>query len=1206
MRKALLVLFCSISIVASATDYYVSSSGNDSSDGRSSTTPWQSITKVNSALPGLNPGDRILFRRGDTFYGKVRITRSGISGNPITLGAYGTGSEPVITGFTTINGWNNYGNGIYSFSLSCESQPNMVTVNGSVTPIGRWPNSGYLSVDSYGSNTSIYDSELPGSPDWTGAEVVIRKNLYIWDRNKITDHSGSSIYYTSGSDYAPENGNGYFIQNSTRALDKLGEWSFSDGNFYMYFGSASPSNYTVKVSSADVIIALDNANYITIENLSIEGANVNAVQIRNSDYVTVQNCRINYTGDIAIYGPWHLTSPYCTIANNYISNSNNNAIYFSGDHTYATISGNNIMNTGTIIGMGGNGDATYIGMNIFGANSTIRNNKIENSGYAAINFAGNYSSVSNNFINGFNLVKNDGGGIYTFVGYGTPYKGLKIVQNIVLNGIGYADALPDGAGQSICGIYLDDQSEDVTVTGNTVANCNSGGLYLHNSHEITVRDNTLFNNGSGRIDYGSQLLIVHDGISPDDPIRNISMSGNILFSKTATQLTMAFSTRDNDIPQFGSADNNYFARPLNDNQTIRTWSGGWYGSAVNRSLSSWQSFTGQDQHSGISPISLSDESRIRFEYNPTESNQVVSLDGSYIDVKGAKYSGSLTLAPYTSVVLMVDPNPSAPPATPAFVSASVENSAPTVIEMNYNLSLANIIPATSAFSVQVNSAARNVTSVTISGTRVRLTLASPVASGNTVKVSYTPPSSNPIQTPAGGKAASISGQNVTNNVTPPAVPAFTGATVENAAPSVVVLNFSLSLAGITPAASAFAVNVNSAARAVSSVFVSGTQVKLTLASPVANGNTVTVAYTKPSTSPLQTTAGGQAAGFSAQSVKNNVSASVTPPSVVTPPATTNTPPVVTINYVKAINSGFVGTLNASGSYDANKDNLTYTWKAPANIPVSSVNGPVIQYLAPVVDSKQTFDFTLVVSDGKSPQTKVIPVEIVPYQPQLESAEIIAIETDESQSSSQPYNMVDGNIGTTWAVQGRDQWIILELKTAFSIQHVKLAFQPNQKREFYFDVYGSNDKETWEPILSKTSSCAFSGNLQVFDFPASKAEREFKYVKVVGQGNSTDQWNYIAEFRIFGFRYRNPSYEEQIVKIYPNPASEIVNVKIDEPSFVPDFINILTLTGKIIYTNIIEPDKRLLQIPVNFKKGIYLIQMGKGSITMFSQKLVIAN
>ncbi len=1200
-----MLFLCSLNIIASATDYYISSSGNDAANGLSSSTPWQSINKVNSISSGLRGGDRLLFRRGDTFKGSLELGSSGASGSPITIGAYGTGENPVISGFTQVSGWTSYGNGIYYRSLSCESNPNIVLVNGKNTPIGKWPNSGFIPIDSHVSNTSVTGSELPSYPTWTGGEVVIRKSQHVWDRNRITNHSGTTIYYQSGSDYHAEDGYGFFIQNHISTLDQVGEWYYDGEDFYMYFGSNNPENYNVKVSSIDQLLFLDANSNITIDNLAFEGANVYAVQVKNSANVTIQNCRISFIGKTGIFGPWWGDAPYCRIANNVIDNCNNNGIQLAGDHPNATVTGNTLTNNGLIIGMGDSGDGTYMAINVVADNVSIISNTIRNTGYIGVYFGGNNASVSNNVISDFDLVKNDGGAIYTWNGTGAAVSGLKITGNIIMNGVGFGEATPDKSVLAL-GIYMDERSRNVTISKNTIFNCSASGIFLHNAHEINITENTVYNNGSGRKDHGSQILFVHDGYSPDDPIRNINMTNNIFFARTDEQALLAFCTADNDIPSFGSADYNYFARPLDNSSMARTWSQGWYSQQYNRSLSNWQSFTDQDWNSKPSPISLSDVNKIRFEYNASNSNKVVSLDGSYIDVKGAKYSGSLTLAPYSSVVLMVDPNPSAPPATPAFVSASVENSAPSVIEMNYNLSLANIIPATSAFSVQVNSAARNVTSVTISGTRVRLTLASPVASGNTVKVSYTAPSSNPIQTPAGGKAASISGQNVTNNVTPPPVPAFTGATVENAAPSVVVLNFSLSLAGITPAASAFAVNVNSAARAVSSVFVSGTQVKLTLASPVANGNTVTVAYTKPSTSPLQTTAGGQAATFSAQPVTNNVSATVTPPSVVTPPAATNTPPVVTINYVKAINSGFVGTLNASGSYDANKDNLTYTWKAPANIPVSSVNGPVIQYLAPVVDSKQTFDFTLVVSDGKSPQTKVIPVEIVPYQPQLESAEIIAIETDESQSSSQPYNIVDGNIGTTWAVQGRDQWIILELKTAFSIQHVKLAFQPNQKREFYFDVYGSNDKETWEPILSKTSSCAFSGNLQVFDFPASKAEREFKYVKVVGQGNSTDQWNYIAEFRIFGFRYRNPSYEEQIVKIYPNPATEIVNVKIDEPSFVPDFINILTLTGKIIYTNIIEPDKRLLQIPVNFKKGIYLIQMGKGSITMFSQKLVVAN
>ena len=75
--------------------------------------------------------------------------------------------------------------------------------------------------------------------------------------------------------------------------------------------------------------------------------------------------------------------------------------------------------------------------------------------------------------------------------------------------------------------------------------------------------------------------------------------------------------------------------------------------------------------------------------------------------------------------------------------------------MTYNITLANIVPAASAFTVLVNSAARSVNSVTISGTNVQLTLASPVVYGDIVTVAYTKPSGNPLQTASGGQAATV-------------------------------------------------------------------------------------------------------------------------------------------------------------------------------------------------------------------------------------------------------------------------------------------------------------------------------------------------------------------------------------------------------------------------------------------------------------------
>jgi uncharacterized protein (TIGR02145 family)/uncharacterized repeat protein (TIGR02059 family) len=103
------------------------------------------------------------------------------------------------------------------------------------------------------------------------------------------------------------------------------------------------------------------------------------------------------------------------------------------------------------------------------------------------------------------------------------------------------------------------------------------------------------------------------------------------------------------------------------------------------------------------------------------------------------------------------------PLNPAYVSSVIQNATPGVVEMTYNSTLANIVPATSAFTVMVNSAARAVNSVAISGTEVMLTLASAVVYGDIVTVAYTKPAGNPLQTASGGQAASIYAQSVTNN-----------------------------------------------------------------------------------------------------------------------------------------------------------------------------------------------------------------------------------------------------------------------------------------------------------------------------------------------------------------------------------------------------------------------------------------------------------
>jgi len=235
-----------------------------------------------------------------------------------------------------------------------------------------------------------------------------------------------------------------------------------------------------------------------------------------------------------------------------------------------------------------------------------------------------------------------------------------------------------------------------------------------------------------------------------------------------------------------------------------------------------------------------------------------------VDV-GLTYKGSAPdLGPFE-----YDLGSSTPPASPVYSGSVIENASPARLEMTYDMNLANVVPAVSAFSVRVNSNPRQVNSVSISGNKVILNLSAPVVNGDRITVAYTKPNTNPLQTPAGGQAEQLAAQQVTNNVRP-ANPVYVSSKIDDATPSRLEMTYDLNLANVVPATSAFSVRVNSNSRQVNSVSISGNKVTLNLASPVVNGDRVTVAYTKPNTNPLQTPAGGQAEQLAAQQVTNNV------------------------------------------------------------------------------------------------------------------------------------------------------------------------------------------------------------------------------------------------------------------------------------------------------------------------------------------------
>lgn len=75
---------------AAGTVYYVSNSGSDTNNGKSSKTAWATLSKVSHA--DLKSGNVVLFERGGTWRGRL-TAKAGV-----TYSAYGSGDKPRIIG----------------------------------------------------------------------------------------------------------------------------------------------------------------------------------------------------------------------------------------------------------------------------------------------------------------------------------------------------------------------------------------------------------------------------------------------------------------------------------------------------------------------------------------------------------------------------------------------------------------------------------------------------------------------------------------------------------------------------------------------------------------------------------------------------------------------------------------------------------------------------------------------------------------------------------------------------------------------------------------------------------------------------------------------------------------------------------------------------------------------------------------------------
>ncbi len=838
MKKLIIIPILLISIISSGTKYYVKSTGNDSNSGLSDGQawahhPWMSTWTGNVTL---SPGDSICMRRGDSWImatpssAYITISQSGIAGYPITTTWYGaTGNKPIIQ-IT----------GNYPYPVIQDLGKSFITIDHldlshfSYTRIVDGPSGIEFGKD--------YNYNVPH--DWiiTNCDIHNIPNIGIHgydDSYNVIIGDTSATSCATSLDYSNniyDCGYAGIILSGRDPITEVSHWEVYHNYVHNidYSTGIIEDAYGIVFSSSGLVGSGRGysdgwpnycvAKYNRIENVpGHEGIDNHGGSYHYYQDNYIFNCRVGIAASAA--DRENSPAPYlnnCYIERNTIENPGENLlgpncfIYLVGENDLYKPTNCYIKNNVIFYTSRPSGENDNIGIQIYSVDGiTIEGNKIYNGPFASNGDAdaglriGRPNNNVKNITISKNWICNWDLGVYT--------------QTSAVEGdMTYFDNIITSFGRAFLaygGTFLG----NFTLFNNTILSSSSAnypyaidfsGSEISSGSSLVIK-----NNISGFTSVASNGYYI---LTPDTINGSLIIDNNLYYNSTKTK---PFDLQGMDFLFSDWKGHSYDINSLDNTNPL------------------FQNFSG----------SYSQD--VDFELQKSSPAIDAGTDvGLTTDYAGNPISGPPDIGAYE-----YQSQQSA--SVPVYVSSSVENATPTILNIIYSLNLANFVPAASAFTVTVNSAARTVSAVAVSGTTVYLTLASPVAYGDVVTVAYTKPSSNPLQTAAGTQAASFSYQNVTNNVAAPN-PVYVSSQIQNATPSKLDMTYSLALGNTIPATTAFSVTVNSAARQVSAVAVSGTTVSLTLASPVAYGDVVTVAYTKPSSNPLQTAAGAQAASFS--------------------------------------------------------------------------------------------------------------------------------------------------------------------------------------------------------------------------------------------------------------------------------------------------------------------------------------------------------
>lgn len=538
----------------SGASYYVDDAGDDGNGGTSMDDAWltwdHARTEVAAAIAITQTSDVSVYVGGGRYEIDATLTftqaDSGQNGYTVIWRNY-AGQEPILSGGDLIGSWTYYQDGIWKATTTGSFR--QLYVDGKRATLAREPDEGsyyrLLAWDMPTRRIKVNKSEVDAYEDVTDGEMVVQRH---WDidilRVSTVTHSGDVTYVTpdaiertavfSSTSPAREAGQVYHWQNALEYLDTPGEFYLADSANVVYYyprPGEVPSSMVVYAPAVQTLVSFTGTEATPISDIEFRG-----LTFEHSNWTRPTSYGFN-----GMQGPLFRDTPQTAInhldaIDGAITLTEADDIGFY-DCTFRRLGGSGIEIIQGAVGNSIVGNKLYdiaadgiiiesahdasqtvtqtvksstvtdnyiydVARDYWGSTgiwqgyattSTIQYNEVYNVPYTGISVgwvsdpdpapAGNV--VSNNDVHHFMQRLGDGGGLYTL-------ENCTCTMN--------ANYIHDAVKSSwatryvICGIYLDEETQDWTVSNNVIRAIS--GYNTQSVHTNQIYTNTLSNNSA--------------------------------------------------------------------------------------------------------------------------------------------------------------------------------------------------------------------------------------------------------------------------------------------------------------------------------------------------------------------------------------------------------------------------------------------------------------------------------------------------------------------------------------------------------------------------------------------------------------------------------------------------------------------------------------------------------------------------------------